>query len=262
MKRAFLVLFFQAQFVAHAQWESPEWLKAILPAQAQVIEAAEIKTLKQRSRLMVLWMLRPEKVMPPDRLERGCSEGIYGSHWSGPGRLSLVDQSSHVILNTISIQGSDFGEDRKEDRFSLPFWVSKDAYEVPHPDKNNEGTPHILKLRDLTGEGIEGQFLLFEYQACGAPVASILGYSSRTDKVLQYRYQQRFNSDPLKSGFWLSQTFRMKQRRPGLWAHTWDPGHGCDCVIQDRVTFDPRRQTFLVHSTSKPNLPTPKKAGK
>jgi hypothetical protein len=49
--------------------------------------------------------------------------------------------------------------------------------------------PKIRNLRDLTGEGYAGQFVLFEYEFCGNALTSVLGYSQVYDQAVQYQVE-------------------------------------------------------------------------
>lgn len=87
---------------------------SLLPPGAQVIETATLATAKPRA--LVLWMQNPKKEMseePPT-----CIDLVYGDHWVGPIRLSLVDPSSHRLLNTVEFQGAFSLDQTKESLWS------------------------------------------------------------------------------------------------------------------------------------------------
>lgn len=44
----------------------------------------------------------------------------------------------------------------------------------------------LLRLQDRTGEGVAGQFVLFDHVASGIAAGSVLGYSSRSDTAVQF----------------------------------------------------------------------------
>src|SRR5581483_1241574 len=155
-----------------------------LPIGAKIIETAKLTKEVGKSRALVLWMLNPTKGMR--RGELGCSDVLYGDAWYGPTRLSLIDVGKRKVINTVEIRGLYEGSDEDQHSFPIPYHVSNENYYVPQTDKNGEGTPKILNLRDLTGEGVVGQFVLFEYEACGVSLTTVLGYSPRTDTVKQF----------------------------------------------------------------------------
>ena len=87
----------------------------------------------------------------------------------------------HHILNTIEVRDVLEHPDDVEHSFPIPFFVPNDFYNVPRPNSENERTPKILNLSDLTGEGYPGQFVLFEHEVCGTALASVLGYRQVSD---------------------------------------------------------------------------------
>jgi hypothetical protein len=207
-------------------------------------------------------MLYPKKVFRQD--EFSCSDGVYGDHWYGPTRLSLIDLARMRIMNTISIRGLYEGTDDIEHGFPLPFHVSNDFYKVPRLNNRKEGAPTILNLRDLTGEGIMGQFVLFEYEVCGTALTTVVGYNRSVDAAVQYRVEISEIGEKTKVVSWVPHLFGEKPDRPGHWDFTWEPGHGADSWIHEQVSFDSARQTFVNARTVKPypDAVVPKQKGK
>ena len=205
-----------------------------IPPEATIIETAPLNN----RRGLVLWMLHPKAVRSVDE---ACSDWVYGDHWAGPARLSLVDSSSKKVINTIAIRGS-YGD---EDSFPIPFRVSNSHYSVAALDSDKRGKPRILNLRDLTGEGVAGQFVLFEYEACGAALTSVFGYSPGSDRVQQYQVEVHEGGKPPQLSSWVPHAFGENPHRPGVWDFTWEPGHGSDCTIHEQVSFDPERRVFV-----------------
>ena len=129
--------------------------------------------------------------------------------------------------------------------FPIPFFVPNDFYDVPNPNSRNEGTPRILNLRDLTGEGYAGQFVLFEYEFCGTPLTSVLGYSRVSDRAVQYQVEILGSNDTPTLDTWVATIFGRKPASPGHWDFTWEPGHGANRNIHEQVSFDPVDQLFV-----------------
>lgn len=102
--------------------------------------------------------------------------------------------------------------------FQIPFRVSPYFYYVPEVGENKEGAPKILNLRDLTGEGVAGQFALFDYAARGAAMTAAFSYSPQ--------------SGPFS-----------------IASITWDPRHGVDRTIHEQVWFDRGKQVFVGRQT-------------
>ncbi|HWC99984.1 MAG TPA: hypothetical protein VG456_24660 [Candidatus Sulfopaludibacter sp.] len=244
-----------------AQNTSPASVQRLFPPEAKIIEVANVRIGSSDSRTLVLWMLHGKKVVRQGDL--GCSDLLYGDHWYGPTRLSLVDLPHLTLINTVEIRGLYEGSDDDEHGFPIPFYVSKDeSYFVPRSDKNGEGTPNILNLQDLTGEGVVGQFALFEYEACGVSLTTVLGYSRNTDTAKQFRVEVVEPGAKTELLTWIPHLFSEKPFQPGHWNITWDPGHGCDCTIHEEVTFDVSRRLFVAKRESHPIPLPPKREGK
>ncbi len=228
------------------------WVSTLLPPGAQIIETADVSTRGGTDRRLVLWMVHPHRILRQDRGEfatghttGGCSDWIYGDHWFGPTRLSLLDLTGKRIINTIEVRGMYEGATDNEHGFPIPFQVPNGSYYVPRPDENKEGVPKILNLRDLTGEGVAGQFVLFEYEACAISLTSLLGYSRRSDRAVQYGVKTSTEDGQSVVRSWVEQVFGEKPVSPGHWDFIWWPGHGVDGSVHERVSFDPAKQMFV-----------------
>jgi hypothetical protein len=147
------------------------------------------------------------------------------------------------IINTIEILGKYEGVTDHD--FPIPFKVSNGAYYVPQINASKEGAPKILNLHDLTGEGVVGQFTLFEYEACSIYLTTAIGYSRRLDRAVQYGVETINESGNPEVVSWVEHVFQEKPTRPGHWDFTWEPGHGVDGGVHERVSFDPVRQVFV-----------------
>ena len=102
-----------------------------LPASAVVIESRQIKP----GRAIVLWMIQPERNEkdPTDPLYT-CPDFTRGSHYSGPTRVSLVDEASGKIINTVKVASNP-----DEDRFDIPFLIERRYYSVPQLTQAQQG---------------------------------------------------------------------------------------------------------------------------
>jgi hypothetical protein len=227
----------------------PAWIQGLVPPDAKIIEAAELNTGTRNPRGLLLWMLHPKRVIRQGAL--GCSDWVYGDHWYGPSRLSLIDWRNRTLINTIEIRGLYEGTTDPEHGFPIPFHVSNDFYYVPQIDKNKGGTPKILNVRDLTGEGVLGQFVLFEYYVCGTALTAVFGYSKRTDTAVRFQLEISDGRETREVS-WVPHTFSEKPVRPGYWNFTWEPGHGADSWIHEEVSFNQTRQLFVNHLSIKP----------
>lgn len=237
----------------HAQPSAQaKWIQRLLPPEARIIETADVKTSKGQPRSLVLWMLHPTKIRR-DREDLTCIDDVYGDHWYGPTRLSLLDAGRKSLINTIEVQDLLMTDGESGDAFAIPFLVSKVAYEVPRVDRQGEGAPLILSLRDLTGEGVAGQFVLASFMACGITGTSVFGYSSRRDQAAQYQVEIIEEGKKPELAWWAPKIFHAQPVRPGKWDYTWKPGHGCDCAIHEQVEFDRMRQVFVAQRQVTPD---------
>jgi len=230
----------------------------LLPRGATIIESKDIVDRNVgHSRRLVLWMLDAEKVFRKSDDDMGgyCGDYIYGDNWHGRLRLSLVDVARPKLINTVQIRDQESSGNRSEggDSFSIPFQVSNSYYYVPHVNAKKEGKPEILHLRDLTGEGVLGQFVLFNYEACGIADTTVLGYSPSADAVVQYRIEMH-DGPTVATGVWAGNAFAEKPIRPGYWNFVFEPGHGSDSNYHEEVSFDSERQLF-VHKTEAIPIP-------
>lgn len=225
-----------------AQNASLDGVQRLLPAGAKVIETADLISVVGKPRALVLWMEHPTR---HNGGEEYCGTDVHGHYWEGPARLSLVDSARHVLTNTVKILGR--GSDNKDqDLFWLPFFVSDVYYYVPHPDAQNRGFPNLLNLRDLTGDGVAAEFVLFMYDACGIVSTSVLGYSPTLDRAIQYPVEVFEDGHKPEFQMWVEQVFATKPIRPGNWSFSWNPGHGMEnYTIPEEVSFDSRRQVFV-----------------
>ena len=218
-------------------------IQRLLPPDATIIETANLNAGPGKARVLVLWMEHPERVVRQDA--GGCADDVYGDYWIGPTRLSLFDLAKSTLVNTIEIRSSYELLDDKEHVFQIPFLVSNYFYSVPTLNANEEGQPTILNMQDLTGEGIAGQFVLFDYTACGIVSTSVFGYSPESERATQYSIEIVADDHKPRTEPWAWQLFASKPIRPGYWDFTWEPGYGADVFNREQVSFDKARQLFV-----------------
>jgi hypothetical protein len=70
-----------------------------------IIETADLSAAVGIPRKLVLWMQSPEKILRDvdHPGESYCGDSVYGDHWYGPTRLSLIDAAKGKMLNTIEV---------------------------------------------------------------------------------------------------------------------------------------------------------------
>lgn len=220
----------------------------LLPSGARIIETARVPVHAAKARVLVLWMKAPRRVMSS---WDSAADLVYGDHWFGPAFLSLIDPSAARLLNTVTIHGHQESPD-DNGGFAIPIFTYNFSYYVPHPGKDRKGKPLLLYLRDLTGEGVAGQFVLFAPVVSGISAGSVFGYSSRSDSAVQYAVERTQNGFNPVVQLWALQVFDSKPLRAGHWKFTWEPGHGEWVWIDEQVHFDPERQLFVEKLTTRP----------
>ncbi|MGD0499718.1 MAG: hypothetical protein ABSC23_14920 [Bryobacteraceae bacterium] len=243
LMRFFLAIPFVLVGALNAQSGSVENFGKFLPADAKIIETANLTANSGKSRAFVLWMQQPKKVArDPDA--GYCGDAVYGDHWFGPTRLSLVDPADGRVLNAIRIVGPAFIGD-PADSFRVPYLVSNGYYYVPHLNSKGEGKPEVLRLRDLTGDGVADEFVMFMYGACGIAETGAFGYDRSSDRALQYPVEVRSGNGAAETELWPDQIFAERPNRPGHWSFTWEPRHGSEDIVHEEVSFDPARLVFV-----------------
>lgn len=177
---------------------------------------------------------------------------VYGDHWIGPTHVSLFDGAQRKLINTIEVQLPHESAGEKGS-YSVPFFVPKySPWYVPNPDKSGKGKPLLLHLRDLTGEGISGQFTLFDYVASGIENGSVWGYSVRSDMAVHYPVEVLQGKFSPVVQYWIPQVFSTEPSGAAHWKFTWEPAHGADAWVDEDVRFDARRQLFVEKKRIRP----------
>jgi len=190
-----------------------------LPEGAVVIETQSVAP----NRSLVLWMINPTK-HPRDTPAESytCPEYTRGSYYSGPTRVSLVDTQTHRVINTVKIVSDEGG-----DEFDLPYHIRGDHYyHVEGAAKESEAKPTIMWLQDYNGDGKALEFALFNAEACMGLSTTLIGYSERQDKVVQYQTRLSIKDSKgkrsSKTQHWVDYLFSKKPVSPGLWKYEID----------------------------------------
>ena len=85
----------------------------------------------------------------------------------------------------------------------------------------------------------------FEYEFCGTPLTSVLGYSRVSDRAVLYPVEVLGSDDTVNVDNWVATIFGRQPVSPGHWDFTWEPGHGANRKIHEQVTFDSAGQFFV-----------------
>jgi hypothetical protein len=242
--RLYLVAWLACGLVAPGWAQTRRELQKLLPAGAAAVETARLNLKSGQPRVLVLWMSSRTRVARAGEFSY-CGDYVYGDHWSGPARLSLVDSRKKSLINTIEINSDRHAPDNSGGIFRIPYFVSSVYYRVPRRNRKKEGVPRILHLRDMTGEGQRAQFVLFDYLACGIANTSVFGYSLKADRAVQFEVETFAKRHRPELTAWVPQVFLAKPVRPGAWRFTWEAGHGDMFFNHEDVSFDRERQLFV-----------------
>lgn len=196
-----------------------------LPKSATILETRLLPSTAHRNRMLVLWMLNPRKNATnysPDEIY-SCPEQTRGSHYSGATRVSVIDSATRRVVNTVKISA----DQSEEDSFDLPYAIRKGYYyRVPARVKTGvEAKPNLIWLRDYNGDGQALEFALFDALACMGLQTTLIGYSPKQDRVIQYPISLEILEGAKRSTTvtpWADYLFSAKPVRPGFWKYEVD----------------------------------------
>lgn len=199
--------------IALSQYTNLDKQKYGLAPEAVIIETRIFNNGK-REREMVLWMISPKR--NPSNLARDesytCPDYTRGSYYSGPTRVSLYDHLTNKLINTIEIKGSE-----DNDSNDIPYKIRTGYYyQVITKDRKLEKKPVIINLVDLNGDGKAEEFVLFDAVACMGLGTTLIGYSEKQDRVIQYPIELKTKGRQLKL-MWGDYLFSQKPVKPGYW---------------------------------------------
>lgn len=216
-----------------------------LPAGAVVIEKQQVKP----GRTIALWMINPEKLeMDPSDPLYTCPDFTRGNHYSGPTRVSLIDEPSGKIINTVRVTSNP-----DDDRFDIPFLIERRYYTVPQLTQGKQGRPRILSLEDLNGDGKPLEFVFYDAIACMGLSTALFGYSERQDKVIQYPVDLTSLNGLRRADrveLWPDYLFEKKPIAPGKWKFSIDYSGRGGCIDSYEVSYSPSAERFAATLTS------------
>lgn len=216
-----------------------------LPKGAVIIENRKLSV---NGRTLVLWMLNPKK--NPTSYEPGevysCPDYTRGSHYSGPTRVSLLDPISKRIINTVNISGA---YEEGGDSFDLPYAIRAGYYYrvMPLPRRGVEAKPTIMWLRDYNGDGKALEFALFDAEACMGLQTTLVGYSEKQDRVIQYPVSLEViegSKRSTRTSPWADYLFSKQPIRPGFWKYEIDYRGRAGSLDKWMVNYNPARERF------------------
>lgn len=173
------------------------------PPQARIVEYVKISSAKNR--MMVLWM-KDCRTHIDLYNEYTCPEYSRGkAYFEGEVWLSLVDTEKRIIINSVRIQRNDtyVKTDTTGYKISYTLYAGLDLpvsivgsvpadsyasgkYYTNGGSNDKEGKALIMYLQDYNKDGRIDEFSLHENDGCMITSATILGYSTIQDRVIQY----------------------------------------------------------------------------
>jgi hypothetical protein len=215
-----------------------------LPAESLLVEEQPLDAAGHPDKTLVLWMVKPEKhPHKPDDIYT-CPDYTRGSHYTGPTRVSLADRKTGKIINTIEIKQE---YNNGEDSFDVPYAIRKGyQYAVEgHPKAGEEAKPHLLLLKDYNGDGKALEFALFDAEFCMGLETTLIGYSERQGKVIQYPIRLTEEGERRATeSHWCDYLFSKKPTAPGKWKYQVNySGRGGDLEKYD-IRYSPEKEAF------------------
>ena len=220
-----------------------------LPKKARILETRLLAKQGYGERLLILWMLNPQKHprSDDDNEPYTCPDETRGSYWSGPVRVTLFDTRKRQVINTINIRTEWY--DEEPDSLDLPYRIHAGSYyHVPNTPKGKEGRPLLMWLRDYNGDGRALEFALFDAQACMGLPTTLIGYSPKRDRVIQYPIKLVEQSDdgPPRQTLapWCDYLFSEPLRSPGFWDYSIDYRGRGGSLRHYVIRYDPKEEIF------------------
>lgn len=186
-----------------------------IPKTAVILEKANVTATRQ----LILWMPNPTKNPRDPQEVYTCPEETRGHYYSGVAKVSLIDVQTKKTINTIEIEVPNAPGDEKT--IDLPYLIKRGYYSVPKVDKNKEGKPIIMKLQDYNADGKPFEFAIFDAVACMGLETTLIGYSQKQDKVIQYEIELK-TADKTYHGMWADYLFGHKPNKKGVWTYQID----------------------------------------
>jgi hypothetical protein len=233
-----------------------------IPADALIVETQPLPAAAHPDRALVLWMEQYQKIdnHPPRMIEPytyTCPEWTTGSgFYRGPTRIALVDVKTKKVINTVHIASPWSG-----DSFDVPFRIAREPwgrpgyYEVPDPLVLGEGMPRLLALKDYNGDGLALEAAFFYAEACMGLPTTLVGYSIRQDRVIQYAADIRGLSQNGRSATWVDYLFAERPVRPGHWKYTIDYSGRAGPIEDFEVRYDREHERFTGTVKTRPGPP-------
>jgi hypothetical protein len=216
-----------------------------LPKTAVILETGKLPAVADRT--IVLWMLKPEKHPYTSGEIYSCVDRTRGSYYTGVLNVSLVNSATNQLINTLTVEPAPDGEEKTLD---IPYSIraEESCYKVPGASGKKDGKPKIIDLVDMNGDGKAQEFVLYDAQNCMLLYTSLIGYSARQDKVIQYPVQLNIRDTKEKSASelrkWVVGLFSRKRGRAGCFKYEVDFTGREGPLEKFEVKYNPGREMF------------------
>jgi hypothetical protein len=216
-----------------------------LPKGSLIVETRALPVSIHPNRTLILWMLNPKKnptSYNPDDVY-SCPDQTRGSYYSGPARVSLVNSAMNRVINTVNLSKKD------DDGLDLPYAIRKGYYYRVDRivRKGVEAKPTIMALKDYNGDGRALEFALFDALACMGLDTTLIGYSVKQDRVIQYPVKIEVIEGSKHSqqvSPWADYLFSKKPLRSGYWKYEIDYRGRAGTLDKWEVRYNPAKERF------------------
>lgn len=214
-----------------------------IPKSAVILEKASVTPTRQ----IILWMPNPTK-NPRDPEEiYTCPEQTRGHYYSGVAKVSLFEIKSKKLINTIEIVSDGLTDENNS--LDLPYLIQRGYYSVAKIDKHKEGKPKLLNFKDYNSDGKLHEFALFDAVACMGLETTLIGYSEKQDKVIQYQTELEIEGKKSME-FWVDYLFGHKPNKQGVWKYEIDYRGRAGALEKYEIRYDKKREMFYGKRTS------------
>lgn len=120
-------------------------------------------------------------------------------------------------------------------------------YAVEQNNEHDEGTPRLLDFRDVNGDGKPYEFALFDAVFCMGLETTLLGYSDRLDRLVQYPVDLDITvlgNRRKKTQVWVDYLFLKTPIRAGVWHYEIDYRGRGGCLDVYDIKFQLKRERF------------------
>ncbi len=226
------------------------------PKSAVILEKAKVTPTRE----LVLWMMAPKKFpRETDDEIYTCPEETRGSYYTGVAKVSLIENRTGKIVNTLEITSD--GIASGFNTLDLPYKIHRGYYRVLRLDKFKEGKPVLMDLKDYNADGKAYEFALFDAVACMGLETTLIGYSAKQDKVIQYETELK-TSEGTRKEYWVDYFFGQKPNKQGVWKYAIDYRGRGGALEKYELRYDPKKEMFYGTRTSVSDEATKKRPSK